>query len=311
MPTFYDRFVECAERWPQNVAVEIQGPEGVECHTYAELRGMAESFGAWLVTRGLEPGARIAILADNHPRWVAAYLGIIAAGGTAVPLDTADHRDQVAKLLKDSGSSLLVCDHKHVETAREAISGSKIELILTDSRLRPEGQPPAAVPTQAASDFDNIFAQQSESFRPVARQPDDLASLLYTSGTTADPKGVMLTHANLLGEAEAVFAWAHIGPEDAILGVLPLFHVLSQMANLLLPLIAGARVVYLSTLTTTELLRALSERQITAFAVVPQFFYLIHERIFKEVQQRGRVARFVFGLMTRTTVLCRRFGFNL
>ncbi len=310
MPTFYDRFVECAERWPQNVAVEIQGPDGVESHTYAELRGMAESLGAWLVTHGIEPGARVAILADNHPRWVAAYLGIIAAGGTAVPLDTAYHPDQVAKLLKDSGSSLLVCDHKHVETAREAISGSKIELILTDSRLRPEGQPPAAVPTQAASDFDNIFAQQSESFRPVARQPDDLASLLYTSGTTADPKGVMLTHANLLGEAEAVFAWAHIGPGDAVLGVLPLFHVLSQMANLLLPLVAGARVVYLSTLNTTELLRALSERQITAFAVVPQFFYLIHERIFKEVQQRGSVTRFGFSVMRRATVFCRHFGFN-
>src|SRR6266568_1385538 len=310
MPTFYDRFVECAERWPQNVAVEIQGPDGVESHTYAELRGMAESLGARLVTRGLEPGARVAILADNHPRWVAAYLGIIAAGGTAVPLDTAYHADQVAKLLKDSGSSLLVCDHKHLETAHDAISDSKIELVLTDSRLRPEGQPGAAVPTLAASDFDSIFAQRSKGFRPVARQPDDLASLLYTSGTTADPKGVMLTHANLLGEAEAVFAWAHIGPGDAVLGVLPLFHVLSQMANLLLPLVAGARVVYLSTLNTTELLRALRDRQITAFAVVPQFFYLIHERIFKEVQQRGAVTRFGFAVMRRTTMFCRRFGFN-
>ena len=75
-----------------------------------------------------------------------------------------------------------------------------------------------------------------------------------------------------------------------MLGVLPLFHVLSQMANLLLPLVKGARVVYLETLNTTELLRALNERQITIFAVVPQFFYLIHERIFKEVAKRGQVA---------------------
>ena len=116
-----------------------------------------------------------------------------------------------------------------------------------------------------------------------------VASLLYTSGTTSNPKGVMLTHANLLGEVESVFRWAHVGPEDAVLGVLPLFHVLSQMANLLLPLVKGARVVYLETLNTTELLRALNERQITIFAVVPQFFYLIHERIFKEVAKRGTV----------------------
>src|SRR6266568_1434740 len=131
MPTFYDRFVECAERWPQNVAVEIQGPDGVESHTYAELRGMAESLGARLVTRGLEPGARVAILADNHPRWVAAYLGIIAAGGTAVPLDTAYHADQVAKLLKDSGSSLLVCDLKHWEEAQQAIKESEVQIVMT------------------------------------------------------------------------------------------------------------------------------------------------------------------------------------
>ena len=98
----------------------------------------------------------------------------------------------------------------------------------------------------------------------------------------------MLTHANLMGEVDAVFGWSEIGPEDALLGVLPLFHVLSQMANILLPLFKGARVVYLETLNTTELLRALRERKITAFAVVPQFFYLIHERIFKEIDQAGK-----------------------
>src|SRR5439155_6147787 len=103
----------------------------------------------------------------------------------------------------------------------------------------------------------------------------------------------LLTHANLVSAVEAVFGCVHLGPDDAVLSVLPLFHVLSQMANLLLPLVKGARVVHLETLNTTELLRALQERDITAFAVVPQFFYLIHERIFKEVSQRGKVARSV------------------
>lgn len=300
MPTFYDRFVECAERWPQNTAVEIQTPDGIEGHTYSELRSMAESIAVWLIAQGIQPGARVAILADNHPRWVAAYLGIIAAGGAAVPLDTAYHADQVAKLLGDSGASLMFCDLKHLQTAQEAVSGLNVQLVLTDSGPHQE----------AVSDLDQILAQRTEAFTPVQRAPDDLASLLYTSGTTADPKGVMLTHANLLGEAEAVFAWAQIGPEDAVLGVLPLFHVLSQMANLLLPLVAGTRVVYLSTLNTTELLRALRERNITAFAVVPQFFYLIHDRIFKEVGQKGALTRFAFGWMRRITVLGRSIGLN-
>src|SRR5579884_774669 len=309
MPTFYDRFIQCAERWPTNIAVEVQKPNGLESYTYGELRGMAESIAGWLAQRGIQPGARIAILADNHPRWVAAYLGIIAAGGTTVPLDTAYHADQVAKLLQDSGSVLLICDGKHEKVASEAAQGTEVGIVLTDSQAR--AGTPMPPPSKIEMDLDSIFAQHPPGFKPVSRRPDDLASLLYTSGTTADPKGVMLTHANLLAEADAVFAWAHIGPEDAILGVLPLFHVLSQMANLLLPLVAGTRVVYLSTLNTTELLRALAERNITAFAVVPQFFNLIHERIFKEVQQRGFLARTAFKLLIRLNVFCRKRGSNL
>ena len=310
MPTFYDRFVDCAERWPENVAIEVQRPDGVESHTYAELRRMAEAIGAWLKARGTQPADRIAILADNHPRWVAAYLGIIAAGATAVPLDTAYHADQVAKLLRDSGTSLLVCDSKHLPIVREAVVGMDISLAVTDSELHPEART-GTLFFERCVGFDDLFAQYTGTFAPVPRAADDLASLLYTSGTTADPKGVMLTHGNLLGEADAVFAWAHIGPEDAILGVLPLFHVLSQMANLLLPLAAGARVVYLATLNTTELLRALRERGVTAFAVVPQFFYLIHDRIFKEVAKKGAATRAAFAAMRRITTLGRKAGVNL
>ena len=91
MPTFYDRFVECAERWPGNVALEIQRHDQIESCTYAELHRMAESVGRWVTENGFARGSRLGIVADNHPRWVAAYLGIIAAGCTVVPLDTALH----------------------------------------------------------------------------------------------------------------------------------------------------------------------------------------------------------------------------
>ncbi len=105
MPTFYDRFVECAERWPDNVALELQRHDHLESCTYSELRRMAESVGRWITENKFPRGSRLAILADNHPRWVAAYLGIIASGCAAVPLDTALHDDQVTKLLKDSGTA--------------------------------------------------------------------------------------------------------------------------------------------------------------------------------------------------------------
>ncbi len=313
MPTFYDRFVACVEHWPKNIALEIQRRERVESCTYAELRHMAESVGFWLARNGYQSGARIGILADNHPRWVAVFLGVVASGCTAVPLDTALHADQITTLLKDSGSSLLFCDVKHLATAQDAIGELAIKIAIINPAERKSANAEAnSGPATLApvADLDSIFATGPSGFVPAVVEADVVASLLYTSGTTSNPKGVMLTHANLLGEVESVFRWAHVTPEDAVLGVLPLFHVLSQMANLLLPLVKGARVVYLETLNTTELLRALNERQITIFAVVPQFFYLIHERIFKEVAKRGKLAGWALKALMALNRGLRTVGFN-
>jgi long-chain acyl-CoA synthetase len=306
MPTFYDRFVECAERRPNNVALELQRHDHIESCTYAELRGMAESVGRWISENGFAHGSRLAILADNHPRWVAAYLGVIAAECTVVPFDTALHADQLTKLLKDSGTSVLFCDAKHAQVSREAISDLNVSLVLMD----PERAEKKLSTEKWLGNLPAIFNGGSGSFQPATSMADDIASLLYTSGTTADPKGVMLTHANFMGEVEAVFNWIDLGPTDALLGVLPMFHVLAQMANLLLPLVKGSRVVYLETLNTTELLRALRERNITAFAVVPQFYYLIHERIFQEVAKRGALTQTIFRRMMALNRALRKVGIN-
>src|SRR5438270_12295372 len=88
MPTFYSEFVRCAERWPDQPALQVQKRDELESYTYAQTRRMAECIGRWIQESGIAPGSRLAILADNHPRWVMCYLGTIAAGCTVVPLDT-------------------------------------------------------------------------------------------------------------------------------------------------------------------------------------------------------------------------------
>ena len=145
MPTFYDRFVECEQRWPQNPALQIQKQDQVESYTYAEARRMAESVGRWLSEQKLEAGARVALLADNHPRWVGAYLGAIAAGFTAVPLDTAFHADQVEKLLKDSGATLIFTDAKHLAVTQKAVGELPVTIVLIDPRnVKPAKTKPGA-----------------------------------------------------------------------------------------------------------------------------------------------------------------------
>ena len=321
MQSFYRRFVDTATQYPNNIAVELQhaatavsGSSAVDGlstsnvrYSYYELRRVAEHLGAWLQSRGVPTGARCAILASNSPRWVAAYLGVMAAGCVAVPLDTAFKPDQVAKLLKDCGASMLFVDAAHLEVGKAAwdlidnvVPAAPRQLFVIDSSADPNFQ-----------NFDQVLSRSVSALTPSRASADDIAVLLYTSGTTSDPKGVMLTHGNLSAEADAVFKTIRVTPDDALLGVLPLFHALAQMANLLLPLSIGARVVYLESLNTTELLRALQERGITLFACVPQFFYLIHERVTKEVTDRGSLARVAFRLLLALAHTGNAVGLNL
>jgi len=185
-----------------------------------------------------------------------------------------------------------------VAVAREAIAERKIPIAMVE-----DSQDSSAV-------FDDMVKAGSSRYQPTHPQPSDVACILYTSGTTSDPKGVMLSHANLRGEMEAVFTLIHLDTDDALLGVLPLFHALAQMANLMLPLACGARVVFLDSLNTSELMTALRDRDITIFCCVPQFFYLIHERVFGEVAKRGALTQRLFRLMLGTSRATRKFGVN-
>ncbi len=185
--------------------------------------------------------------------------------------------------------------------AREAVKDLPVKLVLIDEHE----------PLDDASLLADIFAAGPGTFQPHAVTADDIAMILYTSGTTSDPKGVMLSHGNLEAEAVGVFQVIDVGPKDAILGILPLFHSLAQMANIMLPLSCGMRVVYLESLNTADLLRALQERDITVFACVPQFFYLIMERVQKEVQHKGALVRSLFKAMMSVSAIARKLHINL
>ncbi|HEX7289021.1 MAG TPA: AMP-binding protein [Candidatus Angelobacter sp.] len=301
MHGFYSRFLESVEKFPDRVAADLQRTSSaVESHTYADLRRMGESVGRWLHDSGMSEGVRCAIMAGNGPLWVAAYLGVMSAGAVAVPLDTAFNAHQVNKLLWDCGAAIIFTDAKNLPVVENAVEETLVRIVMIDGSG--EGR---------YSNLLGMFAAGPGDFQPASIKDDDLAVIMYTSGTTSDPKGVMLTHGNLIAEAAAVFGFIHISERDSILAVLPLFHALAQMANLLLPFAAGARIVYLEEMNTTELLRALTERDITLFCCVPQFFYLIHERVMQEVKKRPWAARMAFRALMGISSAARKIGLNL
>jgi len=249
---------------------------------------MASAWASWLASQGIAAGDRCAILSHNDAHWCAAYLGILKLGAVAVPLDTNYSAAQVTTIVQDSGARLLFVSDKLKANAADA------GVPLANLHLEPNSTRPLEL---------------LEPLEPV--EPGSAAVILYTSGTTSDPKGVVLTHANLLAERDAAFAVVDVTDQDAILGVLPLFHSLAQLANLLLPFAVGARVVYLETMNSTDLVKALSERKITIFACVPQFFYLIHQRVMNQVEKSGVATRLIFKVLMATNFRLRRLGINL
>ncbi len=281
MPNFFSLIRSAAERFPDRPAIEVMRPGGLETTTYAELIDEAARVSGWLAGAGIAPGDRVAILSDNDARWIARYLGILHRGAVAVPLDTAYKAGQVRTVMENSGARLLFTSARYLDTAVAAgDTGAWSPALLSGAAPGVPGPDEVAAATPAG---------------PAAETADDDAAvILYTSGTTSDPKGVVLTHANLYAEQHAAFQVVDVTAADAILGVLPLFHALAQMANLLLPLSVGARVVFLESISSTTLLEALQTRGISIFACVPQFFYLIHQRVTGEIGRKGRLAQVLF-----------------
>jgi long-chain acyl-CoA synthetase len=296
---FCSRIDDAAARFAGKPAVELAGATAPESRTYGQLRDDAMRAAAWLRAQGLAPGDRCAILAANSPAWIAGYLGVLRLGAIVVPLDTAYKAAQVRTILESSGARVLLTSAAYRDTCVKACDGlaPAARIALLDD-VRAAGD--ATAPTPDVPDI------------PVAEVGDaEAAVILYTSGTTADPKGVVLTHANLDAERLAVLSIVKATERDAVLGVLPLFHALAQMANLLLPLSAGSRVVFLETVSSTTLLEALQSRGITIFACVPQFFYLIHQRVTSELSRAGALRRSIArGVMAVNLRLRDTLGIN-
>src|ERR1041385_4108598 len=181
---FYERFEATAERFANHIAVELVHREGVEKVTYGELQNQAEAAARFLSSREIQAGDRCVILADNDIAWCAAYLGILRLGAVAVPFDTHYAPQQIAKLLTDSGAKIIFTTERYATAVQEAhvLVGASVNLTLLGG---------------SHANFESLPAfvnGQSEPLPANVMTANDAAVILYTSGTTSDPKGVVLTH---------------------------------------------------------------------------------------------------------------------
>ncbi len=282
---------QMARRHEVAVALSHVEETGLTRVTYTDLRARAASTAARLAKAGVNKGDRVVLVAHNHPDWAVAYFGILWAGATAVPVDPTFTHDAFVRILTQSGARAVVWDDKVKE------------------RLLDEG----SAPTVPALDVHEATTEDPALAPPAAAvNPDDIASLLYTSGTTAAPKGVMLTHANFTSLIAGLAPLFPLKPGDRALSVLPLHHTFEFTCGLLLPLSRGARVVYIGDVTPERLGRGLELGRVTAMVGVPALWQLLERRILTQVKAKGPIAETAFNLGTELNrVLGDKLGIDV
>ncbi|MCS6913324.1 MAG: AMP-binding protein [Myxococcales bacterium] len=246
------------------------GPEGtVQRYTYRDLRERALRVAQHLHRHGVPLGGRVLLVSENRPEWGMAYFGILHVGASAVPVDAQATLEEVVNITRSARADAVIISARvggRIDVAaglREA--GLRAPVLTLEELTVP---PPEPVPLPLL---------------PSTGRADEVASLIFTSGTTGRPKGVMLSHRNftsLLSKLGGIF---DLDKHDSLLSVLPLHHTFEFTAGLLMPLMRGAQITYLSEITPESIAAAFRRAQVTGLVGVPALFQLLYRRILKQL----------------------------
>jgi long-chain acyl-CoA synthetase len=312
--TFCQQLIDAAVVRPAKVAMVRLGASGREETTFGEMLDQVRSLAYRLACEGIERGDRVAILGENHPHWAMLYLAILYRGAVVVPLDPAGSVESLAVFLDSSEAKMVFVAHGTVEKLRSICH--RLGRQLPSVTFGPSS---VAGGVEASEESLGTYLEWAHTRRPSgfdAEPPpashEEMAILIYTSGTTGVPKAVPLTHGNIVAETGAVEEAMRFSDREVILSLLPLFHAYSQIVNLWIATLIGATVVYISELTSEEILRGLKEGKVTALTGVPRLWYLFHKKIFDEVRAQPRLVRGLFAAMLEANGWLRdRVGINL
>ncbi len=223
--------------------------------TYSELDSFVNDVTGGLIALGLRNRDRVAILMSNCPEYIVLYFAILRAGGIAVPINTFLTPEEISYIINDSNCRILIYNNPFV---------THIEKIKSK------------IPSLTSVAFGEIPKRSAE---PYTNNDDEVAVLLYTSGTTGFPKGAMLTHKNLISNARACMMAMDVSRKDKILLFLPLFHSFSFTVCVILPIMAGARIVLLESVKPfSKVINSIVKDRITLFVAVPTVYNVLSKK---------------------------------
>ncbi len=293
---FSKRFQDNLERLSERVALQYITQETKESFTYGRIGQEVAQIGLFLKSQSIGPGNTVGILMENHPYWAIAFLAAQSTGARIAPFDILHDSKTLAELVQHAECKFLISSEKFLPEIK------KIQELLPAPL-------PALVtgpPVEGYFHWGTLLTQGEET-SPVAwveGDPDEAFVLLYTSGTTGNPKGVVLSRRNVYRNVEELLKIVRVTSGDHVLSVLPLYHVLALMVNFIVPFSVGARVTYLDSLDAQRILKSFQDEGVTIFVCVPQFYYLLHHRILQEVKRQFFLKRFLFHRLLAFSHFC-------
>lgn len=293
MQTIHKKYFETAETFPGRPALKYKHHDTYISISFSELTEKIKILAQGLSSLGFSKGDKMAIMSENRPEWVMTDIATLSLGGVIVPIHTTLSPKIIQHIINDSDSKIILVSNQELF--------NKLQLVLNDLPLLTTiiyinlDNSEANNSNKKIISFEEVLknGQKARKINEIEVADTDLASIIYTSGTTAMPKGVMLSHHNLMFDAEAAVTAVPCNERDILLSFLPLSHVLERTAGYYSPLVCrGSCIAYAESPKTLP--QNLREIRPTIMIAVPRIFEKMHVSIWDKVKNGGRMKYKIF-----------------
>ena len=265
-------------------------------YTYSEIFDLVTKTGAYLKHIGIKQGDHVAIISENRPEWAICYFAVVWIGAVAIPLDARSGLDSIKHILEFSESKAVFLSESHLKD----INGIKESLLLLNNLILME-------------DIEDICSGLSEGSSRALVNENDLSEILFTSGTTGNPKGVMLSHGNIMSNVEDVYSFLDINPGDRAFSILPIHHSYEKTGGLLSTFYSGISIYYGRGLKPRELLEDLKKVQPTIWINTPLLLEKLISRVNRELSSQKGFKKYILAVLPKSVIarsIKKKLGLN-
>lgn len=269
-PTIHRAFQAIAQKHPEKIAIAFFHDNGYRSLSYRELLNEVLSSVALLKAHSIKKNDHVALLLRSGPHWVKTFFACLELGAVIIPINPELDHTEIRYVLSHSDAQALITDEKSLPHIQAIVKESSLNVVVIDLNA----------PIIISSPDTSIKEPSEEN-----NQGSSLACIIYTSGTTATPKGVQLSHQNLLANVTALQQLRFLSADDRLICLLPFYHAYPLMASLLLPLLSGASISFSRSLEADDIFECIQRTDISMIIAVPRLLALFKEKIEYAIHQ--------------------------